>query len=100
VLDATYDSTQVTADAIAAVQSYLDPAIWGRAPFVDNPQTWIQVDKVYYFEMAQVISNVQGVDRLLTLEMAVSGGTLASADVTLATPATLASAGTINGSVT
>jgi hypothetical protein len=96
----TYDPAQVTTNAIAAVQNYLNPATWGQAPFVDNPQTWVQVDKVYYFEMAQTISNVEGVDRLITLEMAVHGGTLASADVTLATPATLASAGTINGSVT
>jgi hypothetical protein len=95
-----YDPAQVQADAIAAVQNYLSPATWGQAPFVDNPQTWVQIDKVYYFEMVQAISNVQGVDRLVSLTMAVHGGTLASSDVALVTPATLAEAGTINGTVT
>jgi hypothetical protein len=99
----SYDAATVQANINAAIADYLSPANWGRDPqYTDASaaQTWVQVDKVYYFEMAQLISNVEGVQRLVTLTMGIHGGSLASADVTLTTPATLTSAGTITGTVT
>jgi hypothetical protein len=96
-----YDPVQAQSDAIAAVQNYLSPAAWGRDPrYQDNQQTWIQVNYVYFYEIAQVIGNVQGIDRLQTLTIGLQGGSMGTSDVALATPATLTVAGTITGTVT
>jgi uncharacterized phage protein gp47/JayE len=100
---ASYDANTVKSAINTAIAAYLDPANWGRDPqYTDASaaQTWIQVDKVYYFEMAQLISNVEGVSRLVSLSMGIHGGSMASADVALTTPATLTSCGTLTGTVT
>ena len=97
-----YDAATVQANAIAAIEAYLDPATWGRDPrFTDAAasQTWVQIDKLYYFEMAQLISNVEGIDRLTALTINKTGDPPAAVDVNLTTPATVTEVGTITGTV-
>jgi hypothetical protein len=95
------DPAVVQADAITGLQNYLSPSVWGRDPrYLDNQATWIQVDKAYYFEIAEVINTTQDLDRIVSLQIGPHGGTMATTDVPLATPATLGIAGTITGTVT
>lgn len=97
-----YDTATVEAAAIAAIEDYLSPAKWGRDPrFTDSAslQTWVQIDKVYYFEIAQLISNVEGVDRVTALTINKHGDAPGTVDVDLTTPATLTTVGDITGTV-
>jgi len=88
-----YTGTAVDSAVTSAIQNYLSPANWGHDPAVQAgvaSQTWIETTTVYYNEMITVVSNVQGVDRVISLTM--NGGT---ADVPLTTPAALTQPGTI-----
>lgn len=96
-----FDPMSAQDNADAALADYLSPASWGRDPrYTDSAQTWVQVDNVYYFEIAQVISNATGIDRVTSLVIGVDGGSLAAADVAISKPASLTTAGTISGTVT
>jgi hypothetical protein len=98
-----FDAATVQANAIAAIENYLNPANWGHDPrFTDSAalQTWVQIDKVYYFEMAQLISNIEGIDRITALTINKTGDAPGVIDVDLVTPATLTEVGTITGTVT
>jgi hypothetical protein len=85
-------------DAVTqAITNYLDPALWG-IPFEGSTRDWQidpVIDHIYHLEMATVINNVLGVDRVVTLTMARAGGTLATADVGLVGVAPMPRPGTI-----
>lgn len=96
--NAGYTTADVQARAIAAVQGYLSSITWGNSS--NDPQDWIDQTIVRYSEIAQVISNTEGLDYWTTLTIGLSGGALATADVTIPSPAALATAGVITGVVT
>lgn len=93
-----YDPADVEARAEAAVAAFLDAAVWGNT--TNDPQDWVEQTVVRYSEIAQVVSNVEGLDYWTTLTIGYSGGALAVGDVTIAGPAALAVAGNITGNVT
>lgn len=96
-----YNAASVEAAAEAAVTDYLSPSKWGRDPrYTDTggDQTWIETSTLYYNELIQLISNVEGVDRVVTLTYAKNSDALASpASIALLAPAALTVPGVING---
>lgn len=94
-----FDSVTTHDNVVAAIQNYLSPKNWGVDP--TDPHIWIESRIVFYNEVIALISNVQGVDRVVTLTMNISTGgfTPAAADVTIAGPAGLTQAGAITATV-
>lgn len=96
-----YVAADVEVAAEAAMADYLSPAKWGRDQRytdagIDN--TWVETTVIYYNELIQLISNVEGVDRVVTLTYAKGADALASpASIVLAGPAALTEPGVING---
>ena len=92
-----FDVTAVEAAVEGALADYLDPANWGRVTEGD-PGTgsgdWLNVDKVRYLEVAEVVNRVEGFHYITSLS--VEGGT---ADVTLTGVAPLTAPGTIAATV-
>ena len=85
--------SDIQAAVVATIQQYLNPALWGQDPTVMQSgagRSWVETPTVYYNEMITVISNVQGVARVVSLT--INGGT---ADVPMTTPAALPQVGTI-----
>lgn len=101
---AGYTISTVQANAVAVVNRYLDPSNWGLDPAVTDAtaqiQTWVNTPIVYYNKIIQVLSTAQGVDRVLSMSMAIHGSALGTADVTLPGAAPLTDQGTINGTAT
>lgn len=92
-----YDPVDVAARVSAAIDSFLDPSIWGIDP-TDNPadpKTWNNTTTVYYLELATAINNVGGVDRITQLVIGLAGGSLSSGDVVLSGVVPLPSPGTV-----
>lgn len=109
VIDPTYTSIDVTFAfttmpgqepssvedaAITAVKSYLSPAGWG---LLDSGDEWRNVPVVRYLEVASVITNVPGVDFIVTLQIARTGQPFSNIDVPLSGPVSLPRAGTVQG---
>ena len=95
---AGYTLATVQASVVDAINTFLNPALWGQDPTVTQQSasnTWLETPTVYYNELVTAISNVQGVGRVVSLTM--NGGT---ADVSLATPAALPHVGTVTVTVT
>ena len=93
-----YVQADVQASVVATINQYLSPATWGQDPTIlqsGQSNTWIETPKVYYNEMITAISNVQGVNRVVSLTL--NGGT---ADVALTTPAALTQPGAVTVTVT
>lgn len=90
------DPATVVAEAVAAVQAYLNPATWGRVPDGD-PKEWINDPVVRYLEIAQIINNIRGVNYISALTLNLTGDTPATNDITIGGVAPLPSAGTITG---
>lgn len=86
--------SEVDAAVEAALASYLSPATWG-IPADGDARDWVNVPAVYYLEVATVVNNVEGVDRITALTL--NGGT---ADVALAGKAPLPQVGTVAATVT
>lgn len=84
-----YTDSAVDSAVAGAIHNYLDPANWGFEETI-NDRTWVESPTVYYNEVIAVISNVTGVDRVISLTL--NGGT---ANIPLATPAALTQVGTI-----
>jgi uncharacterized phage protein gp47/JayE len=83
--------SDVEARVTAALSDYLNPATWG-GNFASDSASAFTVDQVVrYLEVASVINAVAGVKYIVTLT--VNGG---SADVTLATPETMPTPGTLS----
>jgi len=99
-----YTATSAQANALQALRDFLNPANWGHDPAVTDAtaqaQTWIVSPIVYYNKVIQVLSEATGVDRVITMTMALHGNALGIADLTLPGAAPLADDGTINGTAT
>jgi hypothetical protein len=99
-----YTSAVVQANAVAAVQAYLNPAHWGQDPTITDAtaasQSWVETTVVYYNKILNVLDQAEGVDRVITMTMAIHSGALGTADINLPGHATLTTPGTINGTAT
>jgi hypothetical protein len=98
-----YDPILASANAVADLQTFLNPTNWGVDPGVfstGSTDTWIDKNIVRYSEIAQVISNAEGIDYWTAITIGIQGGTLAAADLTIPGPASIATAGTITPTVT
>lgn len=93
-----YTTADVKTRAEAAVADFLNPAKWGST--TSDAREWIETSIVRYSEIAQVISNIEGLDYWTSLTMGLQGGTMGTVDLTLPGPASLATAGTIAGTIT
>lgn len=85
--------TDVRDRAIAAVQAYLSPAVWGGGDL--QPPVWQADGIVRYLEVATVLNNVAGLDHVTALT--IEG---AAANYALAGVAALPTPGAITGAVT
>lgn len=99
---AGFDKPTVEVAAETAVADYLSPAKWGRDPrfsATGAETTWIETTVLYYNELIQLISNVDGVDRVVSMTYAINPNALGSAaSLALAGPAALTVPGAIIGS--
>lgn len=95
---AGYAAADVSARAVSALQAYLSPLNWGVP--ADDSGGWNETTTLRFSEVAQVLSNVEGLDYWTVLQMRKSGGTFAAADVALTSPASLTVPGTITPTVT
>lgn len=100
VAQAGYATASVNAAIIAALQAYLNPATWS-APADGTEGGWRVQSKVYINELITVISNVQGVDRCVSVRvgtgMSVPSGVV---DITLSGLAPTATYGSVTGTTT
>lgn len=96
-----YDPVTIIDAAEVAVASYLSPDNWGRDPrFSDTGSegTWVHASSVYYNELIQLIANVEGIDRVVTLQYAINPNALGvSSSLALVGVAPLTQPGTIIG---
>jgi len=95
-----YATASVNAAVIAALQAYLNPATWS-APSDGSESGWRVQGLVYVNELITVISNVQGVDRCVSVRVG-SGLSLPSGttDLTLSGLAPTATYGNVTGTTT
>jgi hypothetical protein len=113
-VDITYDvnilpNAGITdVDINAALSTYLSPQNWGlpadqaagtEGLTVPPANDWINQSTVYYFEIAQTISDIQGVDRLNSLTIGINGGAQAAGDATLPGVVTLPQPGAMAATV-
>lgn len=96
----TFDTIALKATVDAAIAAYLDPANWGKPAFGDDPGAWLNVTKVRYLEVSEIINRVDGVNYIESLQIKVHGvGALGTTDLDLAGVAPLTQPGAINGTV-
>ena len=99
-----YTQSVVQANAVQRVTDYLNPANWGKDPTVTDvtaqAQTWVETNVVYYNKMLNVLGQADGVDRVLSMSMAIHGQPLGTVDINLPGHATLTKPATINGTAT
>lgn len=93
-----YQLADVDTRSEAAVAAYLEDASWGADPL--DPRSWRNITSVRYFNIAQIIEGVEGLDYLTSLTIGRQGGAMGTVDVPLDGAATLATAGTIAGTIT
>lgn len=84
----------------AALADYLSSANWGRPQFGDSGTGWQNKTLVEAYELATVINNIEGFDRLTALTFGIQGGAMNNTPVTLAGVAPLAKNGVMTGTVT
>jgi len=89
-----WDPDTVSANASAAVESWLAPAAWGQPPNGDSP-LWHDEPIVLRDELSAVLNMVGGVRHVTLPKLAESPSSPAASDVTLDGPAPLTRAGTI-----
>lgn len=96
VVAASFDPATVVAAAEARLAAYLSPANWG-IPFTGGPSTstWQNQTTVYLNEVLAEVDRVQGVSRVVGVELAKGAGALGKSDVELAGPAPLTEPGTL-----
>jgi hypothetical protein len=99
-----YSSAVVQANATAALQSYLSPTNWGKDPSITDAsaatQTWVETPIVYYNKILNVLDQAQGVDRVMSMSMAIHSSALGTVDINLPGHACLTNVGTINATAT
>lgn len=88
-----YAPATVAADVSAALAKFLSPALWGTSADVG---AWLNSTIVRYLEIATTINNVLGVDYITALTFRVSGGSMATTDITLTGAAPLPRPGVIS----
>lgn len=95
---AGFDAPTVQADVAATISDYLNPSNWALDPNAssgDQKRTWVEQGTVYLNELIALVSNVSGVDRVVTLQQSIHGTAVSAQDVTIDNPAGLTTAGTI-----
>lgn len=82
---ADYSLTDVQSRVYSAVTNYLDPRYWGIGvnDNPNDPQTWNNITTVYYLELAALINDIPGVDRITLLELGIHLAALAASDLAL-----------------
>jgi hypothetical protein len=93
-----WDYLAVQAQAIAAVQGFLSGALWGL-PRGGQDRIWINETLVRRNDLFGVLYDVEGLRHVTTLTLALGGGTLGTADLTLPGPAPLPTPGAVNGTI-
>jgi hypothetical protein len=88
-----YQPSQVQAAAVAAIQSFLDPARWGLAPYGDDV-LWLNEQIVRYNDLVGVLETVEGLRWVTSLTL--NGGV---SNVALGSPVGLPTVGPVNGNV-
>ena len=73
----------VQAYAETAVRVWLDAATWGTVPGAGMQRGWAIDDHVRLYEAVQELANAQGVFYVQDVQLRVTGGTYAAADVPL-----------------
>lgn len=92
-----FDPADVNARGIAAIAQYLEPYNFG-APLLGERRRWVLTDEIRHRELATVLNNVQGLDKVTLLEFGVSGGALTeNVDVALPGKAPLPQVGDVTG---
>jgi hypothetical protein len=93
----------VQADADAAVQGFLSAGNYGRprgtSPATRQDRLWIDEPIIRRNDLFGVLYDVPGLRHVDTLTLALNGGTLGTADLTLPGPAPLPTPGAVNGTV-
>ena len=100
---ALYNTTDLLARINVALSDYLSPAKWGSpaATIGTNTTDWNETLTVRFYEILQVINNVEGVDYIIgTPTIRKQGDAMASVDVTIPGPAALTRPGVFTGTVT
>lgn len=95
----TFDTVALRDAVNQALTDYLDPANWGLPTTGDDPGEWLNVDKVRYLEVAEVINRTDGVDYIESLTIGIHAGAMGTADLDLTGVAPLTQPGTITGTV-
>jgi hypothetical protein len=93
---AGFDSAGIETAVEQAITDYLDSANWGVPdPNQDAPGGWVNRTTVHRNELIALVSNVEGVDVVTALTLALQAGVLGTADVALVGDAPLTQAGTV-----
>lgn len=99
-----YTAPTVQANALARLQAYLDPSVWGKDPSITDAtaaaQSWVETPVVYYNKILNIIGQAEGVDRVLSMTMAIHSAALGNVDINLPGHACLTNVGTLNGTAT
>jgi hypothetical protein len=82
---AGYDTTATRLAANQAIADFMNPARWGNPPGGDE-FAWVEETKLRRDDLVWIVHNTPGIRRVDSLQLAVHGGSLATADVTLAGP--------------
>jgi hypothetical protein len=95
-----WDPAAVSAGLVAAVQTYLDPALWGQ-PMIGETRAWVNKNKVRLGELYTALNTVPGVHTVDAVTFRKHAtGSFATTDLLLDGPAPLPRSGTITPTVT
>lgn len=93
-----WDADTVEADAISTVLGFLSGALWGL-PRAGEERRWIDEPLVRRNDLFGRLYDVPGLRHVDTLTLALNGGTLGTADLTLPGPGALPTPGDVNGTI-
>lgn len=78
-----FDAATVQAAVVAAIQTFLDPALWGTTG--TDPRSYTSRTVIYKYELATAINAVDGVDYIVgALQLSIDPAAVAEQDVTMA----------------
>jgi Baseplate J-like protein len=96
-----YDPNDVAARCVEQLTAFLSPASWGVPPYGDTSgRSWINATEVRHNELVAQLDRVDGVDYVVEVLAATEGGSLDTADITLAGVAPMPRPGSITGTAT
>lgn len=93
------DPVATKAAADAALMSYLSPASYGSREDTGEIREWLNRPLVRYLEVAERLQRVESLDTVDTLTIALNGGAMGTANLTLPGYAPLPQPGAITGTV-